>query len=351
MNERVSALDASLRDRGSRLILRRGDSEAELRRLIDETGADAVFMNRRFEPDAFARDADIAHGLQADGDGLFEDRRAAGHIKHFHLGIGRVDHVKACAVAGQGHGPNVTGLEGDELAHGWWGAWRATARAATEPPSHAVQKKLSIGNGDVLIAAITSCTNTSNPGVLLAAGLLAKKAVEAGLKVQPHIKTSLAPGSRIVTEYLTATGLLPYLEKLGFSLAGYGCTTCIGNAGDLTPELNAVITQNDLVCAAVLSGNRNFEARIHPNLKANFLASPPLVVAYAIAGTVMKDLMTEPVGTGHGGRLMDYVMDFAREKNFKRITLLTDRISNVSQQFFERHGFTHSAMIPMRRVF
>jgi aconitate hydratase len=168
--------------------------------------------------------------------------------------------------------------------------------------SHHAQKKLTIGNGDVLIAAITSCTNTSNPGVLLAAGLLAKKAVEAGLKVQPHIKTSLAPGSRIVTEYLTQTGLLPYLEKLGFSLAGYGCTTCIGNAGDLTPELNAVITQNDLVCAAVLSGNRNFEARIHPNLKANFLASPPLVVAYAIAGNVMKDLMTEPLGKGKGGK-------------------------------------------------
>ncbi|MFN3437055.1 MAG: aconitate hydratase [Acidovorax sp.] len=159
-----------------------------------------------------------------------------------------------------------------------------------------------VGNGDVLIAAITSCTNTSNPSVLLAAGLLAKKAVEAGLKVQPHIKTSLAPGSRIVTEYLTQTGLLPYLEKLGFALAGYGCTTCIGNAGDLTPELNEVITSNDLVCAAVLSGNRNFEARIHPNLKANFLASPPLVVAYAIAGTVLKDLMTEPVGKGKGGK-------------------------------------------------
>ncbi len=159
-----------------------------------------------------------------------------------------------------------------------------------------------VGNGDVLIAAITSCTNTSNPSVLLAAGLLARKAVEAGLKVQPHIKTSLAPGSRIVTEYLAETGLLPYLEKLGFALAGYGCTTCIGNAGDLTPELNEAITQNDLVCAAVLSGNRNFEARIHPNIKANFLASPPLVVAYAIAGTVLKDLMTEPVGKGKGGR-------------------------------------------------
>ncbi len=161
---------------------------------------------------------------------------------------------------------------------------------------------LEVKNGDVLIAAITSCTNTSNPGVMLAAGLLAKKAVDAGLTVKPHIKTSLAPGSRIVTEYLESTGLLPYLEKLGCALAGYGCTTCIGNAGDLTAELNAVIAQNDLVCAAVLSGNRNFEARIHPHLKANFLASPPLVVAYAIAGNVMTDLMTEPVGTGHGGK-------------------------------------------------
>jgi len=161
---------------------------------------------------------------------------------------------------------------------------------------------LEIKNGDVLIAAITSCTNTSNPGVLLAAGLVAKKAVEAGLKVKKHVKTSLAPGSRIVTEYLTKAGLLPYLEKLGFSVAAYGCTTCIGNAGDLTPEINEVITKNDLVCAAVLSGNRNFEARIHPNLKANFLASPPLVVAYAIAGNVQKDLMTEPVGKGRGGK-------------------------------------------------
>ena len=161
---------------------------------------------------------------------------------------------------------------------------------------------LELHNGDILIAAITSCTNTSNPGVLLAAGLLAKKAVEAGLGVKKHIKTSLAPGSRIVTEYLTKAGLLPYLEKLGFSVAAYGCTTCIGNAGDLTAPINEAITKNDLVCAAVLSGNRNFEARIHPNLKANFLASPPLVVAYAIAGSVTKDLMTEPVGKGTGGR-------------------------------------------------
>ncbi|MDO9406657.1 MAG: aconitate hydratase AcnA [Polaromonas sp.] len=163
-------------------------------------------------------------------------------------------------------------------------------------------QQVTIGNGDVLIAAITSCTNTSNPSVLLAAGLLAKKAVEAGLTVKPHIKTSLAPGSRIVTDYLEKAGLLPYLEKLGFYLAGYGCTTCIGNAGDLSAEINEAITTNDLVGAAVLSGNRNFEARIHPNIKANFLASPPLVVAFAIAGNVTVDLMTQPVGKGHNGK-------------------------------------------------
>ena len=174
------------------------------------------------------------------------------------------------------------------------------APAVPAPPSG--DGDVTIGNGDVLIAAITSCTNTSNPGVLLAAGLLAKKAVEAGLRVKPHVKTSLAPGSRIVTEYFERAGLLPYLEQLGFSLVGYGCTTCIGNSGDLAPQINEAITKSDLVCAAVLSGNRNFEARIHPNIKANFLASPPLVVAYAIAGTVLKDLMSEPVGQGHGGK-------------------------------------------------
>jgi len=161
---------------------------------------------------------------------------------------------------------------------------------------------VNVKSGDVLIAAITSCTNTSNPSVLLAAGLLAKKAVEAGLEVAPHIKTSLAPGSRVVTKYLEAAGLLPYLEKLGFGVTAYGCTTCIGNAGDLTPELNDAIVKNDIVAAAVLSGNRNFEARIHPNIRANFLASPPLVVAYAIAGNVTRDLMTEPVGKGKKGK-------------------------------------------------
>lgn len=158
-----------------------------------------------------------------------------------------------------------------------------------------------VQNGDILIAAITSCTNTSNPSVLISAGLLAKKAVELGLKVNPRIKTSLAPGSRVVTRYLTETGLLGYLEQLGFDVAAYGCTTCIGNAGDLTPELNKAIIDNQLVCSAVLSGNRNFEARIHPNIKANFLASPPLVVAYALAGTVRRDLYSEPIGMGKDG--------------------------------------------------
>jgi len=167
---------------------------------------------------------------------------------------------------------------------------------------NAPHSKVEIGHGDVLIAAITSCTNTSNPSVLVAAGLLAKKAVEKGLTVKKHIKTSLAPGSRVVTEYLKKAGLLPYLEKLGFYLSAYGCTTCIGNAGPLNPALEEAIVDNDLVCAAVLSGNRNFEARIHANIKANFLASPPLVVAYAIAGTMLKDLMTEPLGTGKDGK-------------------------------------------------
>src|SRR5687767_12467708 len=140
-----------------------------------------------------------------------------------------------------------------------------------------------------------------NGGVLIAAGLLAKKAVELGLTVNPRVKTSLAPGSRVVTEYLQKAGLLPYLEKLGFAVAAYGCTTCIGNAGPLAQAIDEAIVKNDLVCAAVLSGNRNFEARIHPNIRANFLASPPLVVAYALAGTMLKDLRSEPIGKSKKG--------------------------------------------------
>jgi aconitate hydratase len=159
-----------------------------------------------------------------------------------------------------------------------------------------------IGHGAVVIAAITSCTNTSNPSVMLAAGLLAKKAVERGLTTKPTVKTSLAPGSKVVTDYLNRAGLTPYLERLGFYTVGYGCTTCIGNSGPLAEPVAQAITAGDLVVAGVLSGNRNFEGRIHPYVKANYLASPPLVVAYALAGTTDIDLTREPLGTGQDGR-------------------------------------------------
>jgi aconitate hydratase len=159
-----------------------------------------------------------------------------------------------------------------------------------------------VHHGDVLIAAITSCTNTSNPSVMLAAGLLAKKALAAGLKPHPMVKASLAPGSRVVSDYLNKTGLQTCLDQLGFNLVGYGCTTCIGNSGPLAAPIEEAVLKNDVIAAAVLSGNRNFEARVHQNIKANFLMSPPLVVAFALAGRVTIDLTTEPIGQGHGGR-------------------------------------------------
>ncbi len=159
-----------------------------------------------------------------------------------------------------------------------------------------------IRHGSVLIAAITSCTNTSNPSVMLAAGLLAKKAVEKGLQVNPLVKASLAPGSRVVTDYLNRTGLQKYLDQLGFNLVGYGCTTCIGNSGPLAAHIEEAVVKNDLVAASVLSGNRNFEARVHQNIKANFLMSPPLVVAFALAGRVDIDLSTEPLGKARDGQ-------------------------------------------------
>ncbi len=159
-----------------------------------------------------------------------------------------------------------------------------------------------IGHGSVLIAAITSCTNTSNPGVMLASGLLAKKAVEKGLTIDPTVKTSLGPGSRVVTDYLNETGLQEYLDKLGFNLVAYGCTTCIGNSGPLAPEIEGAIKEGELVASSVLSGNRNFEARVHGSIKSNFLMSPPLVVAYALAGRVDIDLYNDPIGQGSDGQ-------------------------------------------------
>jgi len=159
-----------------------------------------------------------------------------------------------------------------------------------------------LSSGSVVIAAITSCTNTSNPSLMLGAGLLAKKAVERGLQVKPWVKTSLAPGSKVVTNYLAAAGLTPYLEKLNFHLVGYGCTTCIGNSGPLSEPIGAAIKDNNLIAVAVLSGNRNFEGRIHPLVRANYLASPPLVVAYALAGRMDVDLTTEPLGNDTAGK-------------------------------------------------
>jgi aconitate hydratase len=159
-----------------------------------------------------------------------------------------------------------------------------------------------LGHGDVVIAAITSCTNTSNPGVMIAAGLVAKKAAALGLQRKPWVKTSLAPGSKVVTDYLAAAGLTEPLNQIGYNLVGYGCATCIGNSGPLPDEIADAVNEGKLVVAAVLSGNRNFEGRVHPQVKANYLASPPLVVAYALAGTMLKDITTEPLGTGREGQ-------------------------------------------------
>ncbi|MEW5718444.1 MAG: aconitate hydratase AcnA [Chloroflexota bacterium] len=171
-----------------------------------------------------------------------------------------------------------------------------------DPQSLVTNHQSPITHGSVVLAAITSCTNTSNPSVLIGAGLLAKKAVEKGLTVKPHVKTSLAPGSKVVTEYLDKAGLTPYLQKLGFYLTGYGCTVCIGNSGPLPEPVAKAITENNLVAAAVISGNRNFEGRVHQQVKANFLASPPLVVAFALAGTTDINLETEPLGIGKDGK-------------------------------------------------
>jgi len=185
---------------------------------------------------------------------------------------------------------NGFGMKADDLGK---------IRADIETPG---QARTAIGHGSVLIASITSCTNTSNPSVMLAAGLLAKKAVECGLSVNPSVKASLAPGSRVVTDYLNQTGLQPYLDRLGFNLVGYGCATCIGNSGPLAAPIEEAVVKNNLVAASVLSGNRNFEARVHQNIKANFLMSPPLVVAFALAGRVDIDLANDALGTGKDGK-------------------------------------------------
>jgi aconitate hydratase len=219
--------------------------------------------------------------------------------------------IARSAIAGGGHQTSAPPLEtAGVVTRANTSVWTEAEMVNNRPtpdrieevhPEEFPRAEVELGHGDILIAAITSCTNTSNPSVMLAAGLLAKKAVEKGLRVRPPVKSSLAPGSRVVTDYLDKTGLQPYLNELGFNLVGYGCTTCIGNSGPLDPSIEAVVNENDVIAASVLSGNRNFEARVHQSVKANFLMSPPLVVAFALAGRVDIDLVNEPIGKGTQG--------------------------------------------------
>ncbi len=224
---------------------------------------------------------------------------------------------------------------------------------AIAPPSRKIGVELGgemteMTDGAVVIAAITSCTNTSNPSVMIAAGLLAKKAVERGLKVKPYVKTSLAPGSRVVTDYLDRAALTPFFEALGFHTVGYGCTTCIGNSGPLPGAVSEAVLEHDLVVAAVLSGNRNFEARIHPEVRANYLASPPLVVAYALAGTLAKDLTQEPVGLDPEGMPVYLWEIWPSPEEIRETverTVKPEFFAHQYSQVFE--GDEHWAMLPV----
>src|SRR5216683_1632938 len=253
--------------------------------------------------------------------------------------IGASEHGLAVIVGGgEQHSAGAPAPVGNHVTEKDTSVWSETEmmnnrptpdRVAEVMPEEFPKAHVDLGHGDVLIAAITSCTNTSNPSVMLAAGLLARKAVERGLKVRPTVKTSLAPGSRVVTEYLEKTGLQFYLNKLGFNLVGYGCTTCIGNSGPLDPSIEAVIGEHDLIAASVLSGNRNFEARVHQSIKANFLMSPPLVVAFALAGRVNIDMSQEPLGKGQDGSDV-----FLRD-----IWPHTDEVGELMRSAFDRETY------------
>ncbi|MDQ3061556.1 MAG: aconitate hydratase, partial [Acidobacteriota bacterium] len=252
--------------------------------------------------------------------------------KQFMVTVGADIHTTVTGGGGQIYSTISPPIKNDVSAENT-STWTETEMVNNRPTPNRVenltenveQKTTSIGHGDVLIAAITSCTNTSNPSVMLAAGILAKKAVRRGMKVPDYVKTSLAPGSRVVTEYLEKAGLQIYFDKLGFNLVGYGCTTCIGNSGPLDPAIEEAIVENDLIAASVLSGNRNFEARVHQNVKANFLMSPPLVVAFALAGCIQKDFATEPVGKdGEGNDVF-----------LKDIWASLDEVKDVMQTAFD----------------
>src|SRR5437868_3356830 len=250
---------------------------------------------------------------------LQQDAKSGGYGKtgddvtvRYAADIGASEHALAVVVGGgQQHSASAPAPSGNDVTPRETSVWTETEMMNNRPtpdrvaevlPEEFPKAHVDLGHGDVLIAAITSCTNTSNPSVMLAAGLLAKKAVERGLTVRPTVKTSLAPGSRVVTEYLEKTGLQPYLNQLGFNLVGYGCTTCIGNSGPLDPTIEDIVNDHDLIAASVLSGNRNFEARVHQSIKANFLMSPPLVVAFAIAGRVDINVDKDPIGLGRDGQ-------------------------------------------------
>ncbi len=252
--------------------------------------------------------------------------------KQFMVTVGADIHTTVTGGGGQIHSTVPHPIKRDTSVENT-STWTETEMVNNRPTPDRVEKltenveqtTTSIGHGDVLIAAITSCTNTSNPSVMLAAGILAKKAVRRGMKVPDYVKTSLAPGSRVVTEYLEKAGLQIYFDKLGFNLVGYGCTTCIGNSGPLDPAIEEAIVENDLIAASVLSGNRNFEARVHQNVKANFLMSPPLVVAFALAGCIQKDFAVEPVGVdGEGNDVF-----------LKDIWASLDEVKDVMQTAFD----------------
>src|SRR5439155_1459226 len=237
--------------------------------------------------------------------------------------------------AKSGFQAGLTSMMASSSRKGAEAAGSAHGSAATGGAAAAVADVPSIGtaleHGSVVIAAITSCTNTSNPSVMIGAGLLAKKAVERGLKRQPWVKTSLAPGSKVVTEYLRKSGLQPYLDELGFNLVGYGCTTCIGNSGPLPDDVSAEVDARNLVVVSVLSGNRNFEGRIQQQVRANYLGSPPLVVAYALAGRMTLDLTTEPIGIDKEGEPV-YLRDLWPTEREIQETMLSAVTSDMFHQ-------------------
>jgi aconitate hydratase A / 2-methylisocitrate dehydratase len=239
------------------------------------------------------------------------------------------------------------------------GSWQVVARAGESSREHSAEIEVSgaretLRDGSVVIAAITSCTNTSNPAVMLGAGILARNAVQLGLRVPSHVKTSFAPGSRAVTQYLDKAGLTPYLEALGFHLVGYGCTTCIGNSGPLPPAVSNAIMDATLTVAAVLSGNRNFEGRIHPLVKASYLASPPLVIAFALAGTVEIDLDSEPVGTDRNGRavfLRDIWPSSEEVESASRAALRPEMFRDVYSSVFEGNEAWKKIAVPQGNLY